>query len=295
MTALLVLTALAAGVWAGFLLLAVLGYREQKRARTGRLARVIRQVKPEPPARGLIRRLSWEMGRNLGRRLPARWLNWLRRRLTTAGIWTPAELFLGQWLFLAVACSLLALALTKLADLPPWLTAVVVASASAAPLWQVAVREADRIRRLRKAFPFLLDFISMAMEAGLSLEAALARAAGKLRGPLGDELDRYVLNLGRGMTRREALTALAEGVGLPEVREFAHVLIQADRLGLPLADVLRAQARQHREDRRLQAEEAAQKIPIKLLFPLVLFILPAFFLLVLGPAVLWALQNLARL
>lgn len=286
-------TALAAGLGAALATLAALAWREERRRLAGRLEQV---AGPEAPSRtgesGLFPALGARAGRWLRRRLPPAWFARLRRRLLAAGVQTPAEQFIGRWAILAATGALAAGALALAVPAAAWPVAGALALAALAPLWRLGAREAERRRRLRKDFPFLLDFLAMTLAAGLSLDSGLLRAGQKLRGPLGEELQRYAQNTGRGMARREALLALAEGIRLPEADEFVQVLIHSEGLGLPLADVLRAQAGQCREDRRLQAEEAAQRIPIKLLFPLVFFIFPTLFAIVLGPAAIWMIEHM---
>lgn len=287
----ILLITVMAGSCAGLLLYSLLNAGAGREERAQRLERAVSAPDPTAPVDGpLLQRWAISLGSLVRRLLPASWLAFLRRRLKAAGLRTTAEQFLGRWLLLLGTWYLLVSTLAALVHPPAWLTTGLLLFALLAPLGVLSAQESERTRRMRKEFPFLIDFITMAVEAGLSLEAGLLRAGLKIRGPLGDELERYVQNVNRGLTRRDALLALADGIGLPEAKEFVQVLIQSSASGLPLAEVLRSQSRQIRDFHRLKAEEAAQKIPLKLLFPLVLFIFPTIFLFVLGPALIWLFE-----
>ena len=146
-----------------------------------------------------------------------------------------------------------------------------------------------RQRDLFEAFPDALDLIIVCVEAGLGLDMAIAKTAEemKIRSPeLAEELDMMGLELRVGSSRERALRNLAMRTGLDEVSTFATMLIQADRFGTSLAESLRVHADSLRTRRRLRAEEAAAKIPLKLLFPLIFFIFPSLLLVLLGPAMI---------
>lgn len=137
-----------------------------------------------------------------------------------------------------------------------------------------------------RALPDAMDLITTCVEAGLGLDAALARVAEKSGGPLAEELTRMLRDVAMGKLRREAMTELDERIGVEELSSFINSVIQAEQLGVGIAQVLRVQSDQLRTRRRQRAEQAAHEAPIKMLFPLVLFIFPAFLLVILGPAVI---------
>lgn len=147
-------------------------------------------------------------------------------------------------------------------------------------------RVALRRRALARALPDVLDLLSVSVEAGLGFDGAVQKVSEKFPTPTSTEFRQYLKELRLGKSREEALRGLAERVGLPEFQSFAAAVIQADRLGVSLSRVLRVQAEQLRQRRRQQAEERAMKTPIKLLVPLVFFIFPTLFIVLLGPAVL---------
>ncbi|MGY1712399.1 type II secretion system F family protein [Geodermatophilus sp. SYSU D00758] len=129
-----------------------------------------------------------------------------------------------------------------------------------------------------------LDQMTIAVEAGLGFEAAMARAGKNGKGALAQELVRTLQDIAVGQPRREAYLALAERNGVPDLRRFIRAVVQADAYGVSIADVLRTQAQEMRLKRRQRAEEKAMQIPVKVIFPLILCILPTLFIVLLGPA-----------
>ena len=147
--------------------------------------------------------------------------------------------------------------------------------------------KADRRQKeLAKAFPEALDLLAITVEAGLGLEQAFQVVTEDLEGPLAEELNRMLREIELGVSRREALGGLRERVCVPEVSAFVVALVQADRMGIAIADVLRVQASQARLARRQRAREQAAKAPVKILFPVIFGVLPSLFLVTLGPAAL---------
>ncbi len=130
-----------------------------------------------------------------------------------------------------------------------------------------------------------LDQMTIAVEAGLGFEAAMAQTARNGRGALAEELVRTLQDIAVGQPRREAYLALAERTQVEDLGRFVRAVLQADAYGVSIADVLRTQAGEMRLKRRQRAEEKAMQIPVKVMFPLVLFILPSLFIVVMGPAV----------
>ncbi len=148
---------------------------------------------------------------------------------------------------------------------------------------------ARRQRELFEAFPDAIDLMVVCIEAGLSLDMALQRAAQEigLRSPaLADELQLVGIELRIGATRERAMRNLAARTGVDEISMFVSMILQADRFGTSVADSMRVHADDLRTRRQYRAEEAASKIPTKLLFPLLLTIFPAIMLVLVGPAVI---------
>jgi tight adherence protein C len=151
----------------------------------------------------------------------------------------------------------------------------------------VLKQKADtRQQDVRRSLADAIDQLTVTVQAGLGLDAAISRVARRTRGPLGDELARVGQDVRAGMSRSAALTAMAERVQVPELRHVVLALAQAERLGVPVAKTLQVQSHELRLKRRQYAEEQAMKLPVKILFPTALFILPTLFIVVLGPAAL---------
>ena len=128
-----------------------------------------------------------------------------------------------------------------------------------------------------------LDQMTIAVEAGLGFDAAMARAGRNGTGPLAQELIRTLQEIQVGQLRRTAYEQLALRADVPDLRRFIRAIIQADAYGISVADVLRTQASEMRLKRRQRAEEKAQQVPVKVIFPLLVCILPVLFIVLLGP------------
>ncbi|SDL51126.1 type II secretion system F family protein [Arthrobacter sp. ok362] len=134
--------------------------------------------------------------------------------------------------------------------------------------------------------PNALDQMLISVQAGLGFETAMARTGETGKGPLADELIRTLQDIQVGRSRKEAYLALAQRVDVRDLRSFVRAVVQADSYGIAIANVLKAQATVMRVKRRQRAEEHAMKMPVKMLFPLIFTILPALFIVVLGPTVM---------
>lgn len=152
------------------------------------------------------------------------------------------------------------------------------------PFYIVGSRARQRQAAIIKKLPDAFDLITTCVEAGLGLDAALARVAEKVEGPFAGELSRALREIALGKSRREALKELGDRTAVPDLVQFTNAVIQAEAMGSSIGTVLRVQADQLRVRRRQRAEEAAYKAPVKMLFPLVLFIFPTLFIVILGPA-----------
>lgn len=142
----------------------------------------------------------------------------------------------------------------------------------------------DRTNKMQRALPDALDLLTISVESGLGFDAALSQVARNTEGPLAEEFARVLQEMQIGMGRGAALRALGDRTHVDEIRQFASAMVQADQLGIPIAQVLRVQSREIRTKRRQRAEEQAQKVAVKILIPLIFCILPCLFIAVLGPA-----------
>jgi tight adherence protein C len=141
-----------------------------------------------------------------------------------------------------------------------------------------------RQKEIELELPNTLDQLLISVEAGLGFEAAMARAGGYGGGALAQELMRTLQDIQVGRPRQEAYQALADRSSVQDLRSFVRAVLQADKYGIGIAKVLRTQAKQARVKRRQRAEEKAMKLPVKVLFPLLLCIFPVLFIVLLGPA-----------
>lgn len=151
------------------------------------------------------------------------------------------------------------------------------------------LRARRRIRSITEALPDTLDLMVVCLEAGLGLDATIYRVGQEratMDDPLGKEFAQVAFELRSGRSRADTLRALGDRNGVEELKSLAGLIIQSDRLGASMAKTLRAHADLVRTKRRQRAEEAARKLPIKILFPLAMMILPPLFIVILGPAFL---------
>ena len=139
--------------------------------------------------------------------------------------------------------------------------------------------------------PNVLDQLLISVEAGLGFEAAMARVSSNSPGPMAQEMSRALQEMQLGRSRSETYMALAERSSVADLKSFVRAVIQADRYGIGIVRVLKVQASQMRVKRRQRAEEKAMKLPVKVLFPLLTFIFPVLFIIILGPAVINILDS----
>src|SRR6185437_12137106 len=165
-----------------------------------------------------------------------------------------------------------------------WAVIAVVAGFFFPDLW-IRDEKKRRQKRITKAMPDTIDIIAISVEAGLGFDGAVQRVAGKSKDDLSIEFERYLLELRLGKSRKEALRNIIWRTGVPDLSSFITAIIQADTLGVSIANVLRIQSDQMRIRRRQRAEELAHKAPIKMLFPMALFIFPSIFVVILGPVI----------
>ncbi|HJS46862.1 MAG TPA: type II secretion system F family protein [Gemmatimonadales bacterium] len=227
----------------------------------------------------------------------------IRKRMVQAGYTSPGAgpLFLGLRLVLSLGLALLILlAVTPVLGLSPGLAIL-------GSIWGfgigwlfpgviVSSRTKKRQKEMIKALPDALDLLVVCVEAGLGLNQAMVRVAqeiGHVSQVLGEQLELTNLEIRAGTPRDEALRNLGERTGVEDIMSFVSMLIQTDRFGTSIADALRVHSDVLRTKRRQRAEEAAAKTAIKMLFPLVFFIFPAMFVVILGPAVIQVIRGLS--
>jgi tight adherence protein C len=154
------------------------------------------------------------------------------------------------------------------------------------PDYVLSMKTRRRCDDMVAQMPDVLDLLTVSVEAGLGFDAAVQKVCEKLTGPLTDELRVVLHEMRIGESRAKALRNMGTRIDSPEVASFARSIVQADQLGISLGRILRVQAQDIRNRRQMQAEEKAMKAPVKMLFPTALFIFPAMFIVILGPAMI---------
>ena len=231
------------------------------------------------------------------RRTPADANERIHEKLEVAGNppgWTADRVSAGKVLgfFASLGLSLVLALLMGLSFLPT-LGFVMAASVAGymAPNMYLYQKAYDRSGKMQRALPDAIDLLTISVESGLGFDAAVAQVARNTEGPLAEEFARMLQEMQIGRGRSEALRSLAERSNLPDLRSFVSAMVQADAFGIPVGQVLRVQSSEIRVKKRQWAEEQAQKVPVKILVPLIFCILPTLFIAVLGPAGISIMDN----
>jgi tight adherence protein C len=234
----------------------------------------------------------------LGRRLtPADANERIHEKLELAGNppgWTADRVSAGKVVgfFGALGISLTLSILLSLSFLPT-LGFVMAASVAGymAPNMYLYQKAYERSGKMQRALPDAIDLLTISVESGLGFDAAVAQVARNTEGPLAEEFARMLQEMQIGRGRSEALRSMADRTKLPDLRSFVSAMVQADAFGIPVGQVLRVQSSEIRVKKRQWAEEMAQKVPVKILVPLIFCILPTLFIAVLGPAGISIMDN----
>jgi tight adherence protein C len=247
-----------------------------------------------PPSLGLRRRLDALAGR-LGQLISSNSTSMseqnLRRLLQAAGYYTtPPRRFVGYQALGTVVTAALFIWIAVVGDSSPFLSVVLVVVAVlggwALPMAYVKRRGRARGERIDLDMPDLIDMLVATVEAGIAFSSSLQMTSRRMRGPLGEELRLTMQEQSMGLGLNEALENMLARQDTPSVRAFVRSLVQGEQLGVSIGQTLRNLSHEMRTLRRQLAEERAQKAPVKLVFPVVLLILPALFVVTLGPAFL---------
>ncbi|HHU90927.1 MAG TPA: type II secretion system F family protein [Clostridiaceae bacterium] len=143
-----------------------------------------------------------------------------------------------------------------------------------------------RQSEISKSLPDIMDLLTVSVEAGLTFDSALSKVVEKMPGPLAREFETVLQEIKVGKTKKEALYQMSDRIGIQDLRSFVGAVVQADQLGVSLGRVLRLQSEQIRQNRKQRISEKAMKAPIKMLIPMVVFIFPVIFIVLLGPVVI---------
>jgi tight adherence protein C len=161
-----------------------------------------------------------------------------------------------------------------------------------APSYVIKAKSDERQMKLEEQLPDILDRLKVTLEAGLGFDSALSNVVQGRNGPAYDEFKRVLQDLQLGVPRDEALQALSDRTTITDLRIVVAAILQSGKYGLPLVEVLRVQTEELRDKRWQRAQERALKIPVKLLFPLILCMMPAFFVVLVGPSLITLFRSL---
>lgn len=160
------------------------------------------------------------------------------------------------------------------------------------PYFQFRTKAKKRAMDIQNKLPDVLDLLYVSVEAGLGFDMSMKRATDKIKGELSNELKWALDDISKGKEREEALRAIYKRTGVEDLNSFITAVIQAEQLGSNIANMLRVQSTMLRQKRKQRAEEKSMKLPIKMIFPLIFFMFPSIFIVILGPAVLKAIDGL---
>jgi tight adherence protein C len=248
-------------------------------------------LEPSPGLRGMLNDVASSVGTLVVERMHLFNEELLRKQLIQAGMYrTSPRMLMGYqvlgalafpalWIWFAVGAGVntaFALMGVLVAGLIGWM----------GPTSAVRRKADARLYRIDYDMPELIDLLVVTVEGGLGLNASLQLASERIKGPLGEELRIAIQEQRMGLSQLQALENLQTRVPTPAVRSFVRAMVQGERLGVSIGQILRSLALEMRKRRRAAAEERAQKAPIKILFPLVFMIFPAMFVVILGPAVI---------
>ena len=216
-------------------------------------------------------------------------------RAGKTGIWDVKKL-VTFWCLSIVGCTFLSILMTQGSDIHPLQRLFIIGlgmfMGAAVPFAVLNTTIRKRQKNLRKQLPEFLDILCVSVQAGLSFDGAVGKMIKRMKGPLIDEFKRAQNDVALGMTHQYALTNLAKRCDLEEIYLFTTSVIQAEKLGTSMTRTLKVQADNMRDRHRQWVKAQALKAPVKIIFPMVLFIFPSIFVVLLFPAVLTIIRTL---
>jgi tight adherence protein C len=237
--------------------------------------------------------IAGRLGNLVAGRIGGRSEDQLRKLLISAGMYsTSAQTILGYRVAAAVMLPGITLVMGGSVPLRVAMAGLLLACGWRFPVLFIHRRAKQRALQIERETPNLIDQLVVSLEAGVGFSAALGTAANRLGGPLGEEIRLALQEQRMGASLTESLQRLRERVDASNLRSFVRAVVQGERLGVSIGQVMRDLAVDMRKRRRQMAEERAQKTPVKLLLPLVFLILPSIFIVVLIPPVLTMIQGL---
>ena len=218
---------------------------------------------------------------------------WIQKFANRAGIWEVAQI--NSWMIrklnFLITSIIVVLVSAQITELPLGLLLLLPIAAMTLPDLLLFDRARARLKRISRSLPETIDLIAMCVSAGIGFHAGLQRVATASDNPLSEEFSRVLSEMQLGKGRSQALVAMSDRLEIPTLRSFVNAVLQVDRLGVPLARVLEDQSKAMRAIHREQAREHAQKLPVKILAPIMLFLLPSILIIVLGPALVTIMRS----
>ncbi len=272
--------------------------RRQSQTRTGP-RRPVDEEMALPFSQRVIQPLLESITRFIGRLAPHRVQEALHMKLVQAGNPTTPSRFLGIQVTVATLVGLFGFlfSLSVVKERP--LLAVGMIGISVLLGWRIPDFMLSRMitsrrAQIDRALPDVLDLLSVSVEAGLGLDGAIQKVGEKFAEPIAGEFRELLKAIRLGTPRADALRGLADRTGVPDMRTFTAAVIQAEQLGVSIARVLKTQSEALRVKRKQRIQEKAMQLPVKMLFPLVFFIFPTIFIVVIGPIVLQVIESFSR-
>lgn len=275
---------------------------ESRRTVKGRLTQVqeIEAVEEDEMKRPFVERallpIYDKMFRFLERLTPKNIAEYYQKIILQAGVgdkYTPIRILIIQFLFSAVVTLFMGALLRVSGSKLNWQMLFLIAVLTFFyPIVRFSSMATARHEKIKKSLPDVLDMLYISVEAGLSFDSAMKKTAAKMKGPLTQEINRAMDDITKGRDREEALRSSGTRSQVEDVSSFITAVIQSELLGANIANMLRIQSVTMREKRRQRAEEEAMRIPLKMLFPMILLMFPALFVIILGPALINIFNNL---
>ncbi|SJZ44467.1 type II secretion system F family protein [Selenihalanaerobacter shriftii] len=289
-----------------FWLINSLSNREQKvKDRLEKYAQFKKEVLPreleleESFAERVIRPFLQKIATFFVRLTPIGFKDSLRRKLVLAGHpfdLEAKELLAIQGILIIILPVIIFLSLVNLSWQNATLFSFVFAFAGfVIPQFILSKKITERQQEIQETLPDVLDLLTVSVEAGLGFDSALVKVVDKISGPISEEFERLLQEIRMGKPRRNAMRDLGNRTNVEDLSNFITAIVQADKLGVSIGKVLRIQSNQIRLKRKQRAEAEAMKAPIKMLLPLVFFIFPTLFVILLGPAAIKVINSFTKL
>ena len=251
----------------------------------------------KPFSERVLKPIGENLSRAAKRITPIEVINQTQKKLTAAGLKTNAGVLVAFQLLLAVCLPglLLAIGIVGKMGMAKGVGIAIFAGIIGymMPNGWLSSKVGARRTEITRSLPDALDLLTISVEAGLGFDMALSKVVEKTKGSLSQEFARTIYEIRLGKSRREAMKDMAVRADCPDLTQFISALVQADKLGVSIGNVLRVQSDQMRVKRRQRAEETAMKAPLKMSFVLVFFVLPALLIVLLGPAAISVINELS--